>query len=324
MISINNYIIVKRIIDNSEKEIIINLKNIKIKDKVLCSDNKWHEITNISPIYIPKNMLNLKFNNKIGIIRCSGDHLWTFYYKGKKYIKSADWIFKKMNNKYTIKYPIIKNIEKIFNKIDFNKVYFEDKELFYSNLLNNLNIKIKNKNKDNISNIFLSKLYLIDYSTPIYSINFKIDLNYNLQYEILGNCINGYLNKFEIEKREYLPISIDFINNFPINILGNSYKEVLNKNVNNNENCKSREKKNTKIPVYNSPSPSASPLIKTSIQKLNQGDIINLRNNLLIKILKIQDEKYSIKIKGNIYLINKLQLFNILLKEYCIFTNGDV
>lgn len=55
----------------------IEIKDIKIGDKVLGSDGKFHKVINITPTIIPNRMFKLKFSN--GCIECSDDHNWTYY-----------------------------------------------------------------------------------------------------------------------------------------------------------------------------------------------------------------------------------------------------
>lgn len=53
------------------------LRDITLNDKVFGTDNKFHNILDITPTHTPRLMCKLTFSN--GIVCCSGNHQWTVY-----------------------------------------------------------------------------------------------------------------------------------------------------------------------------------------------------------------------------------------------------
>lgn len=53
------------------------LRDITLKDKVFGTDNKFHNILDITPTHTPRLMCKLTFSN--GVVCCSGNHQWTVY-----------------------------------------------------------------------------------------------------------------------------------------------------------------------------------------------------------------------------------------------------
>lgn len=58
------------------KEVTTTIGELKYGDKVLCTDGQWRDIE-ILEIHKPKRCYNIEFET--GSVKCSGDHLWTFY-----------------------------------------------------------------------------------------------------------------------------------------------------------------------------------------------------------------------------------------------------
>lgn len=54
-----------------------SLRDITLKDKVFGTDNKFHNILDITPTHTPRLMCKLTFSN--GVVCCSGNHQWTVY-----------------------------------------------------------------------------------------------------------------------------------------------------------------------------------------------------------------------------------------------------
>lgn len=98
------------------KEMITTIGDLKDGDKVLGTDNKWHEIE-ILPMHKPKTMFELTFTN--GKVKCSGDHLWTFYDDfGSDFSLTSDAIYKEKLQQYgfhcgTKDGPLLLNVNKI-------------------------------------------------------------------------------------------------------------------------------------------------------------------------------------------------------------------
>lgn len=53
------------------------LRDITLNDKVFGTDNKFHNILDITPTHTPRLMCKLTFSN--GVVCCSGNHQWTVY-----------------------------------------------------------------------------------------------------------------------------------------------------------------------------------------------------------------------------------------------------
>lgn len=59
-------------------EITISIGEIQPDDEVMGTDGQWHSIE-ILPVHVPDLMFEINFGDKFGIVKCSGDHLWTLY-----------------------------------------------------------------------------------------------------------------------------------------------------------------------------------------------------------------------------------------------------
>lgn len=53
------------------------LRDVTLNDKVFGTDNKFHNILDITPTHTPRLMCKLTFSN--GVVCCSGNHQWTVY-----------------------------------------------------------------------------------------------------------------------------------------------------------------------------------------------------------------------------------------------------
>lgn len=68
------------------------IKDVKIGDKVLGTDGKWHKVVDKTEIKIPYKMYKITFSN--GYIECSDTHQWNVYVNNNMYTMDAEGIFK--------------------------------------------------------------------------------------------------------------------------------------------------------------------------------------------------------------------------------------
>ena len=92
------------------------IKDVKIGDKILGTDNKWHRVIDVTDIKEAKNMFEIEFSN--GKVKCADTHLWNIYIENKMYIIDAEGLFQGFDfykNRHigTINGPIIINIKRI-------------------------------------------------------------------------------------------------------------------------------------------------------------------------------------------------------------------
>ena len=59
------------------------IKDVKIGDKVLGTDGKWHKVIGKTDIKIPYKMYEITFSN--GKIKCTDTHQWNVFINGKMY-----------------------------------------------------------------------------------------------------------------------------------------------------------------------------------------------------------------------------------------------
>lgn len=92
------------------------IKDVKIGDKILGTDNKWHRVIDKTEVKMPYKMYKITFSN--GYIKCSDTHQWNVYVGDKEYTIDAmaikeEFDFYKGRHVGTIDGPTILNIEEI-------------------------------------------------------------------------------------------------------------------------------------------------------------------------------------------------------------------
>ena len=65
----------------------VQIKDVKIGDKIYGTDGKWHKVLGKTEIEMPCVMYEITFSN--GVVRCSDTHLWNVYVNGKRYLTDA-------------------------------------------------------------------------------------------------------------------------------------------------------------------------------------------------------------------------------------------
>jgi hypothetical protein len=93
-----------------------SIKDIKIGDKILGTDGKWHKVIGKTDIKMATNMYKITFSN--GYIKCSDTHQWNVFINDKEYTIDAEGIYQEFDfykgtHVGTKDGPIIENIEKI-------------------------------------------------------------------------------------------------------------------------------------------------------------------------------------------------------------------
>lgn len=63
------------------------ISDVKIGDKILGTDGKWHKVIGKTEPHIPYIMYALELSN--GIIKCSDTHQWNVFVNGKMYTTDA-------------------------------------------------------------------------------------------------------------------------------------------------------------------------------------------------------------------------------------------
>lgn len=92
------------------------IKDVKIGDKILGTDGKWHKVIDKTEIKLANRMYKITFSN--GSIRCSDTHQWNIFINDKMYTTDAEGLYQEFDfykNKHigTINGPIFLSIEKI-------------------------------------------------------------------------------------------------------------------------------------------------------------------------------------------------------------------
>lgn len=71
------------------------IKDVKIGDKVLGTDGKWHKVVDKTEIKIPYKMYKLIFSN--GSVKCSDTHQWNIFVNDKMYTIDAEGLFQEFD-----------------------------------------------------------------------------------------------------------------------------------------------------------------------------------------------------------------------------------
>lgn len=92
------------------------IKDVKIGDKVLGTDGKWHKVIDKTEIKMPFKMYEITFSN--GKIKCSDTHQWNVYIDKKMYTIDSmaieqEFDFYKGRHVGTIDGPTIVSIKEI-------------------------------------------------------------------------------------------------------------------------------------------------------------------------------------------------------------------
>lgn len=92
------------------------IKDIKVGDKILGTDGKWHKVIEKTNIRLSYNMYEIEFSN--GFIKCSNTHQWNVFIDNKMYTIDAEGIYQEFDwykNRHvgTIDGPTIIGIKKI-------------------------------------------------------------------------------------------------------------------------------------------------------------------------------------------------------------------
>lgn len=92
------------------------IKDVKVGDKVLGTDGKWHKVISKTEIKMPFKMYEITFSN--GKIKCSDTHQWNVYIDTKMYTIDAmaieqEFEFYKDRHIGTIDGPTIVSIKEI-------------------------------------------------------------------------------------------------------------------------------------------------------------------------------------------------------------------
>lgn len=67
------------------------IKDVKIGDKVLGTDGKWHKVVGKTPVKLSYDMYEITFSN--GKVKCTSTHQWNVYINDKMYIIDTGAIF---------------------------------------------------------------------------------------------------------------------------------------------------------------------------------------------------------------------------------------
>lgn len=67
------------------------IKDVKIGDKILGTDGKWHKVVEKTEIRMSSRMYEITFSN--GKIRCADTHQWNVFVNGKMYTTDAEGLF---------------------------------------------------------------------------------------------------------------------------------------------------------------------------------------------------------------------------------------
>ena len=92
------------------------IKEVKIGDKVLGTDYKWHKVIDKSTIKVAYNMYEITFSN--GKVKCADTHQWNIFVNDKMYTIDAEGMYQeydfyKGRHIGTIDGPTFESIKKI-------------------------------------------------------------------------------------------------------------------------------------------------------------------------------------------------------------------
>lgn len=71
------------------------IRDVKIGDKVLGTDGKWHKVVDKTEVKIPFKMYKLIFSN--GSVKCSDTHQWNIFINDKMYTIDAEGLFQELD-----------------------------------------------------------------------------------------------------------------------------------------------------------------------------------------------------------------------------------
>lgn len=91
------------------------IQEVKVGDKILGTDNKWHKVVGKTEVKLCTTMYKLTFSN--GTIKCSDTHQWNIFIDNKMYTIDAEGLYQEFDfykNRHigTIDGPVLLNIEK--------------------------------------------------------------------------------------------------------------------------------------------------------------------------------------------------------------------
>lgn len=92
------------------------IKDVKIGDLVLGTDNKWHKVIDKTKCKLSNNMYEITFSN--GLVKCDNLHQWNVFINSKMYTIDTEGIYQEFDwykNRHvgTIDGPTIVSIRKI-------------------------------------------------------------------------------------------------------------------------------------------------------------------------------------------------------------------
>jgi len=92
------------------------IRDIKIGDLILGTDNQWHKVIDKTIAKVSYNMYLITFSN--GSVKCSNTHQWNVFINDKMYTIDAEGIYQEFDwyqNRHvgTKDGPIIEKIDKI-------------------------------------------------------------------------------------------------------------------------------------------------------------------------------------------------------------------
>ena len=72
-----------------------SIKDVKIGDKILGTDGKWHKVIDKTPIKLATKMYEIEFSN--GKVKCTDTHQWNIFINNKEYTIDAEGLFQEFD-----------------------------------------------------------------------------------------------------------------------------------------------------------------------------------------------------------------------------------